>query len=109
MPAQMSYSGLNYDIVSGITAGVLGVTLALVGLPTWIVAAWNLMGFALLVNIVTVAILSMPIIRWFGDDRLATFVAYPPFVWLPAVLVAAALTGHLLVWRALWMRRAVTP
>ena len=69
-------------------------------------AAWNLLGFALLVNIVTVAVLSTPIVRWFGDDRLATFVTYPPFVWLPTVLVAAALTGHLLVLRALYESRA---
>jgi hypothetical protein len=29
------------------------------------------------------------------------FVLYPPFVWLPTVMVAAALMGHLLVWRKL--------
>jgi hypothetical protein len=28
-------------------------------------------------------------------------VAYPPFVWLPAVLVLTAVTGHLLVARAI--------
>jgi hypothetical protein len=58
-------------------------------------------GFALLVNIVTVAILSTPGFRWFGDDHLNVFVTYPPFVWLPAVLVTAALMGHILVWRRL--------
>jgi hypothetical protein len=26
---------------------------------------------------------------------------YPPFVWLPAVMVLAALAGHLLIFRAL--------
>jgi hypothetical protein len=29
-----------------------------------------------------------------------------PFVWLPTFLVQAALFGHLLVFRALWARRA---
>jgi hypothetical protein len=28
-------------------------------------------------------------------------VTYPPFVWLPAVLVLAALAGHLVIFRAL--------
>jgi len=28
-------------------------------------------------------------------------VTYFPFVWLPAVLVLAALMGHILVWRSL--------
>jgi len=27
-------------------------------------------------------------------------VMYPPFVWLPAVMVLAALAGHLLIFRA---------
>jgi heme exporter protein D len=101
MPVQMSYSGQNYDIVSGITAGVLGFWLTRGRVPNWVVAAWNILGFALLANIVTVAILSTPIFRKFGDDRLNTFVTYPPFVWLAAVLVMAALMGHVLVWRRL--------
>ena len=58
-----------------------------------------LLGFVLLVNIVTVAIVSTPMFGWFGADRLNTFVTYFPFVWLPAVLVTAALMGHVLVWR----------
>ncbi len=105
MPVQMSYSGQNYDIVTGITAGALGVWLALARVPRVVVAAWNGLGLALLVNVVTVAILSTPLFRRFGEDRLNTFVAYPPFVWLPAVLVTAALAGHILIWRKLAAER----
>jgi hypothetical protein len=99
MPVQMSYSARNYDILSGITAGVLAFWLARGRVPRWVVAVWNVVGFALLVNIVAVAVVSTPLFRWFGEERLATFVTYPPFVWLPAVLVTAALMGHILVWR----------
>lgn len=102
MPTQMSYSGQNYDIVSGITAGALGLWLLRGGVPRWVVVVWNVLGLALLVNVVTVAIVSTPPFRWFGDERMSTFVTYPPFVWLPAVLVTAALMGHVLVWR--WLR-----
>ena len=105
MPVQMSYSGRNYDIVTGITAGMLGLWLARRRLPRWVVAVWNVLGFALLVNIVTIAVVSTPLFRWFGEERLNVFVTYPPFVWLPAVLVAAALMGHILVWRRLWSAR----
>jgi hypothetical protein len=101
MPVQMSYSGQNYDIVTGITAGLLGLWLRLRPVPRGLVAAWNLLGFVLLVNIVTIAVVSTPLFAWFGAERLNVFVTYPPFVWLPAVLVAAALTGHILVWRRL--------
>ena len=101
MPVQMSYSGRNFDIVTGITAGVLGLWLARRPVPRWVVAGWNLLGFVLLVNVVTVAIVSTPAFGWFGAERFNTFVTYFPFVWLPAVLVLAALMGHILVWRAL--------
>ena len=104
MPVQMSYSGQNYDIVTGITAGALALWLARRDVSRWIVAAWNVLGLALLVNIVTIAIVSTPRFAWFGRERLNTFVTYPPFVWLPAVLVTAALMGHILVWRRLFAK-----
>ena len=105
MPAQMSYSGQNYDIVTGITAGALGLWLAVGKVPRWVVAAWNVLGLALLVNVVAVAIVSTPLFEWFGKDRVPLFLTYPPFVWLPAILVMAALIGHVLVWRRLSLER----
>src|SRR5438093_1264700 len=56
-------------------------------------------GLALHGNVVTVAGISTPLFRWFGDDKRNTWVTYPPFVWLPAVMVTAGLIGHLLVFR----------
>jgi hypothetical protein len=101
MPVQMSYSGRNFDIVTGITAALLGAWLARRPVPGWVVGAWNLLGLALLVNVVTVAILATPVFRWFGDEHLNVWVTYPPFVWLPAVMVTAAWAGHLVIWRRL--------
>jgi hypothetical protein len=101
MPVQMSYSGRNYDIVTGITAGALGLWLVRRRASRWVVASWNTLGFVLLVNIVTIAIVSTPVFGWFGNERLNIFVTYPPFVWLPGILVTAALMGHILVWRRL--------
>jgi hypothetical protein len=62
---------------------------------------WNVVGLLLLANVVIVAILATPLIRYFGDRQLNVWVTYPPFVWLPAVLVLAALAGHLVIFRAL--------
>jgi hypothetical protein len=101
MPVQMSYSGWNFDILTGISAGLLGLALLGWNVPRVLVHVWNVLGFALLVNIVTIAVLSTPAFGWFGRDRLNVFVLYPPFVWLPTVMVTAALMGHLLVWRKL--------
>jgi hypothetical protein len=106
LPVQMTYSGRNFDILTGITAGLLGAWLLRKPAPRWLVAAWNLLGLALLLNIVAIAILSTPLFALFGPDRLNTFVTEAPFVWLPAVMVLAAFTGHLLVWRWLADGRA---
>ena len=63
-----------------------------------------MLGLVLLVNIVVVAILSTPPFAAFGPARLNVFVTYPPFVWLPTVLVLAALAGHLVIFRAIIRR-----
>lgn len=101
MPEQMTYTGLNFDILTGLTA--IGVALALRSAVAGrrLALLWNIGGLALLINVVTIAILSTPTFAWFGQDRLNVWVTYPPYVWLPAVMVTAALTGHLLIFRAL--------
>ena len=101
MPVQMSYSGRSFDIVTGASAIVLALALARFPVPRWVIAVWNVLGTVLLVNILVIAIASMPMFHWFGMDRLNVWVADPPFVWLPAVLVLTALAGHLLMFRKL--------
>ena len=101
MPIQMTYTGRNFDIVTGATAIVVAILVKTGYGGRRLVLLWNVLGLALLVNVVSVAIASMPLIRAFGDDRVVTFVTYPPFVWLPAVMVLAALAGHLVIFRAL--------
>jgi hypothetical protein len=69
------------------------------------VTLWNALGLLLLANIVTVAVLSAPSpLRVFRNAPANSWVAHAPWVWLPAVLVQAALFGHLLVFRALRSR-----
>jgi hypothetical protein len=98
---QMSYSGRNFDIVTGVTALVLALVLARAAVPRWVIAAWNVLGTVLLVNVLVIAIASMPMFHRFGADRLNTWVAEPPFVWLPSVMVLTALAGHLVIFRKL--------
>jgi hypothetical protein len=103
MPVQMSYSGFNFDILTGFSAVALAVWLRIGRPPRAVVWAWNILGLLLLANIVTVAVLSTPTFAVFGStpNRLNTFVTRPPFVLLPTVLVLAAWAGHLVVFRAL--------
>ena len=102
VPEQMTYSGLNFDILAGLSAMMMGYQLSKKKVGPKAVFIWNVLGLALLINIVVIAILSMPLpIRMFDDEPANTFVAYVPYVWLPTFHVQAALFGHLLVFRAL--------
>jgi len=111
MPMHMSYSGLNFDILTGLSAVALAVWLRLGRPPRALVWAWNVMGLLLLANIVTVAVLSTPRFAAFGSapEKLNTFVTRAPYVLLPAVLVLAAWAGHLIVFRALRRPQAGSP
>ncbi|HEY7500023.1 MAG TPA: hypothetical protein VH740_15995 [Vicinamibacterales bacterium] len=109
MPVQMSYSGRNFDIVTGTTALVVAVIVWRGVAGRWLVAAWNVLGLALLVNVVTVAILGTPRFQFFGREHLNVWVTHPPFVWLPAIMVLAALAGHLVIFRALILRSSAKP
>ena len=108
MPIQMSYSGLNYDILTGSLAIVVAALVFLGRGGHRLVRLWNVIGLILLINVVTVAILATPRIRYFGDAHLNTWVTYTPFVWLPAVMVLAAFAGHLIVFQALRMSQGAS-
>jgi hypothetical protein len=109
MPVAMSFSGYNFDIVTGATALVLAPLIARNKVPRAAVVAWNALGSLLLVVIAVVAFSSTPLIRAFGDapEHVNTWVAYAPFVWLPAILVLAAIAGHVMVARRLLADSAV--
>ncbi|HEU4580255.1 MAG TPA: hypothetical protein VFS67_18495 [Polyangiaceae bacterium] len=101
MPHQMSYSGWNFDIVTGVTALLVAPLAAFGGVTRSALLAWNALGSVLLLVIVLVAIASSPPWLAFGAERANTWVAYAPFVWLPTVLVPAAAAGHVVLWRRL--------
>ena len=102
MPVQMSFGGWNFDVLTGVLAIPVAWLLAR-GYPhaRAIAKAWNIMGGLLLTNILAIAMLSTPLVAAFGPDRLNTWVAYPPFVWLPTMMVVCAITGHLVIYRKL--------
>jgi len=104
MPEQMTFTGDNFDILTGLTALPVAWLAASGWAPRWLVVGWNLMGSVLLVVIVGIAGASMPGIAAFGPERLNTWIADPPYIWLPGVLVQGALLGHLVVWRKLLSR-----
>lgn len=102
MPEQMTYTGWNFDIVTGASAVVVAVLVALGIGGRRLVLAWNALGTGLLVSIVVIAVSSTPLFAAFGEGAaLNTFIAYVPFTTLPTVMVLLAMAGHVMVWRKL--------
>jgi hypothetical protein len=105
----MSFTGYNFDIVSGATALPLALLAWRRPLPRPLIMLWNVTGQLLLIAIVIIAFAATPVFRAFGDDQLNTWVTQFPYVWI-AVMVAAALFGHVVTLRKLMAeRRAAVP
>ncbi|HXE56548.1 MAG TPA: hypothetical protein VNK43_00965 [Gemmatimonadales bacterium] len=109
VPVQMTWAGRNSDLITGLTAAVLGLWLgAGRSVPRWVLLGWNVLGLALLVNIVTVAVLSTPVpFRRFTEGPPNLLPSTFPFVWLPSFLVQLAGFGHLALFRRLGRRGKV--
>jgi hypothetical protein len=106
MPPQMSFSGANFDVLTGASAPVVALLLARGSLSHRAIGVWNAAGLLLLANVVTLAALSAPgPLRAFENDPPNVWVDYFPFVWLPTFLVTTAFALHLLVWRRLRFER----
>lgn len=103
MPVQMSYSGWNFDILTGISAAGFALFLRKRDVANWVLLAWNTLGSILLTTIVTIAFASTPIFHAFGTEprHLNTWVAYFPFVYI-ALAVMGALVGHVVIYRRLF-------
>ena len=101
VPVQMTLEGRNWDVLTGLTALPMAWLVAKDKAPKWLIYAWNTMGLALLLNVMTIAVLSMPTpLRHFHNEPPNTFVAYFPYVWLPTYLVQVAWMSHSLIFRA---------
>ncbi|MEP7148541.1 MAG: hypothetical protein ABI857_06625 [Acidobacteriota bacterium] len=96
VPVEMTFEGRNFDILSGITAPIvyfLAFRNGKVNRPLLFV--WNLAALALLVNIVTIAVLAFPSpFQMVGLRQPNVGVTFFPFIWLPAVVVPIVFFCH---------------
>ena len=97
VPQIMTFEGRNFDIISGLTApvtfyyGFVKKTLS-----NKILLVWNFICLVLLINIVTIAILSVPFsFQKLAFDQPNIALLYFPFIWLPCCIVPLVLLSHL--------------
>jgi len=97
LPVQLSFEGRNFDILVGLLAIPVGYFSVVRKIwPSWIVLAYNIFGLLMLVNVVSIAFLSMPTpLRIFPGQADASLVAHFPLIYLPGVLVPLAYSLHI--------------
>lgn len=107
IPVQMTFEGRNFDVATGVLA--IATAVYMQQRPRHAIAAglvFNIIGLALLINIMAVSILSMPTpMRYFTEGPANTEVTTFPFVYLPSVLVVLAFAFHVFSLRQLWLYR----
>ena len=104
LPLELTYSGYNFDIVTGILALFFIVCLKLkIKVSTQIIYIFNMIGTLCLIIILFVAISATPLFMFFGEapEKLNTWVAYAPYVLVPTYLVNIAIVSHIIIWRKL--------
>ncbi|MFK7770074.1 MAG: hypothetical protein AB8B55_22890 [Mariniblastus sp.] len=101
LPIQMTYEGFNFDILTGILAVFVGAWAKLGQPPKPVLIGFNVIGLALLVTVVSIAISSIPspFKQFEGVPMLLPF--YFPFSYIVSVAVTGALIGHLVLFRKL--------
>ncbi|MEZ0268322.1 MAG: hypothetical protein ACAI43_26645 [Phycisphaerae bacterium] len=99
IPPTMTWTGQNFDIVTGVLALLLAPFASRSRAAAW---AFNLIGFALLLNVMRVAMMSSPLPFAWPDVRPPLqLVLHLPYAWIGSVCVAGALAGHIVLTRAL--------
>lgn len=95
LPVQMTFEGRNFDVISGVTGVIIGYLSSQGKLSRAVMIIWNIVCLCLLINIVTIAVLSMPVpFRVFMNEPSNTVVAQFPISLLPAMLVPLAYSLH---------------
>jgi hypothetical protein len=110
VPRVMTFEGRNLDVLAGITAPVIyyfGYVKNQLSFRALLV--WNFVSLALLLNIVVIAVLSMPFpTQRFGFEQPDIALFYFPFIWLPGCLVPMVVFAHVFtIWQLLNKRAMI--
>jgi len=107
LPVQMTFEGRNFDVITGVLALPVGYIVARKKrYAPRLAIAFNIIGVLLLLNILVIAVLSMPTsIRYFMNEPSNTLVGQFPFILLPGVLVPIAYTMHIFSLRQLFAKQ----
>ena len=107
IPQIMTYEGLNFDIIMGITTILILLFGWSGGVPRKkLQLAWNFLGLILIFTIIIISILSAQTpLQQFGFDQPNIAVLYFPYCWLPGYIVPIVVFSHLASIRKLLLEK----
>lgn len=98
IPETMTWTGQNWDIISGF---VSLVAIPFVNKNLKVVWLVQILGFSLLLNVLRVVILSLPLPFSWPLENPLLLIMYQPYALIGPLFVGVALTFHLIVFRKL--------
>ncbi len=98
VPETMTWTGQNYDIVSGVLALIFAPLTTRRKFFAWIP---SIVGLLLLINVLRVVLMSSPFPFSWPLERPLQLIIYMPYALIVPLCVAPALIGHLVVIRRL--------
>lgn len=98
IPDTMTWTGQNWDIVTGIVALLCAPFAVKNRASAWVA---NAVGFALLLNVMRVAVMSSPLPFAWGQQPPLLLAMVFPYALIVPLCVGAALTGHVILTRQL--------
>lgn len=104
VPVDITLYGQNFDIAVGVMALVVA---PVASRARWLVWVFEVVGLAMLANIVRIVALNTPgspVYSPHGQPDLL-LAAYVPTTWIVSICVLGAIAGHLVLLRWLWMTR----
>jgi hypothetical protein len=97
LPEQMTFEGLNFDILAGISAPIIGVLWLKKSIGRKTLIIWNIMALLLVMVIFINGILSSETpIQMFGFEQPNRAINYFSFILLPATIVPIVIYTHII-------------
>ena len=98
VPQAMTFDGMKFDIVAGVTAPLVAIFgIRHRKLSRKLLLAWNLVSLFLLLNIIIMSVLSAPLpFQVFGMEQPNIAVFYFPYALLPTVILPVVLFAQVL-------------
>jgi len=96
IPQLMTFEGINYDILIGITAPIIGFLYLKNKISKNFLMCWNIIGLILVLFIMIIGILSAELpFQQFGFEQPNRGLQYFPFILLPALIVPLMIYAHI--------------